>query len=179
MRPIATLVHDDPYLRMTPEARLAAFKERKARLFPVPPVIEATPAPLAIEPKKKIVAVETEEDRFRKWFEKWKAMRHAPAEPETKGPDVKAIQRTCCAAYGITMADILSARRTRDVVKPRQIAMYLAKTMTLKSLPDVGRRFGGRDHTTVLFAVRKIERMVKTDPDFASHIETLKQSISV
>jgi chromosomal replication initiator protein len=63
------------------------------------------------------------------------------------------------------------------VVRPRQVAMYLAKTLTLRSLPEIGRRFGGRDHTTVLHAVRKIENLVTTDTALAEEIELLKRQL--
>jgi chromosomal replication initiator protein len=62
-------------------------------------------------------------------------------------------------------------------VRPRQVAMYLAKTLTLRSLPEIGRRFGGRDHTTVLHAVRKIENLVTTDTALAEEIELLKRQL--
>ena len=58
----------------------------------------------------------------------------------------------------MTRGDILSERRNRSIVLPRQVGMYLAKRLTARSLPEIGRRFGGRDHTTVLHAIRKIER---------------------
>src|SRR5262249_42617089 len=70
-----------------------------------------------------------------------------------------------------------SSRRTANVVRPRQVAMYLAKTLTLRSLPEIGRRFGGRDHTTVLHAVRKIENLVSTDTALAEEIELLKRQL--
>ena len=71
----------------------------------------------------------------------------------------------------------MSNRRTRTIVKPRQVAMYLAKMMTPRSLPEIGRRFGGRDHTTVLHAVRKIEDMVGADQQLAKELELLKRLI--
>lgn len=77
--------------------------------------------------------------------------------------------------YNISKADLLSARRTAMVVKPRQIAMYLSKVLTLRSLPEIGRRFGGRDHTTVLHAVRKIESLSKTDTTLNDELELLKR----
>jgi len=77
--------------------------------------------------------------------------------------------------YNVSRADLLSSRRTANVVRPRQIAMYLAKTLTLRSLPEIGRRFGGRDHTTVLHAVRKIEGLVDTDTALAEEIDLLKR----
>ena len=63
------------------------------------------------------------------------------------------------------------------MVRPRQVAMYLAKTLTLRSLPEIGRRFGGRDHTTVLHAVRKIEGLVGNDMALAEEIEILKRQL--
>jgi chromosomal replication initiator protein len=63
------------------------------------------------------------------------------------------------------------------VVRPRQVAMYLAKTLTLRSLPEIGRRFGGRDHTTVLHAVRKIEGLVAKDVALSEEVESLKRQL--
>jgi chromosomal replication initiator protein len=63
------------------------------------------------------------------------------------------------------------------VVRPRQIAMFLAKVLTSRSLPEIGRRFGGRDHTTVLHSVRKVEQMIKDDIDLAQEIELLKRML--
>ncbi len=77
-----------------------------------------------------------------------------PAEP--KRVRIEDIQRVVARQYNVSRADLLSSRRTANVVRPRQVAMYLAKVLTLRSLPEIGRRFGGRDHTTVLHAVRKI-----------------------
>jgi len=88
---------------------------------------------------------------------------------------IEDIQRTVARQYNVSRADLLSSRRTANVVRPRQIAMYLAKTLTLRSLPEIGRRFGGRDHTTVLHAVRKIEGLVDRDNALAEEIEILKR----
>lgn len=79
--------------------------------------------------------------------------------------------------YNVTRTDILSARRTRTIVRPRQIAMYLAKTMTPRSLPEIGRRFGGRDHTTVLHAVRKIEGERAKDEKLGEELDLLRRMI--
>ncbi|RFC62482.1 chromosomal replication initiator protein DnaA [Fulvimarina endophytica] len=79
--------------------------------------------------------------------------------------------------YNISRTDILSARRTRTIVRPRQIAMYLAKTMTPRSLPEIGRRFGGRDHTTVLHAVRKIEAERGKDEAFSEELDVIRRMI--
>jgi chromosomal replication initiator protein len=88
---------------------------------------------------------------------------------------VEDILRVVSKHYGVSRADLLSSRRTANVVRPRQIAMYLAKTLTLRSLPEIGRRFGGRDHTTVLHAVRKIEGLVQGDKVLADEIDSLKR----
>ncbi len=82
---------------------------------------------------------------------------------EPKRVKIEEIQKLVASHYNVTRADILSSRRTANVVRPRQIAMYLAKVLTPRSLPEIGRRFGGRDHTTVLHAVRKIEALAKAD----------------
>ncbi len=97
----------------------------------------------------------------------------------TEAPRVKIedIQRATALQFGLTKTDLLSHRRTKQIVGPRQIAMYLAKVMTVRSLPDIGRRFGGRDHTTVLHAVRKIEKELETDPALQKTIESLKSAI--
>lgn len=92
---------------------------------------------------------------------------------------IEDIQRVVSKHFNVTKADLLSARRTRTVVRPRQIAMYLAKSLTPRSLPEIGRRFGNRDHTTVLHAVRKIEEMAGADRAFADEIEMLKRLLDV
>lgn len=74
----------------------------------------------------------------------------------------------------VTLVDVLSNRRTIKMVWPRQIAMYLSKTLTRQSLPEIGRRFGGRDHSTVHYAVEKIGRLIETDAALADQIERIK-----
>ena len=98
-----------------------------------------------------------------------------PAEP--KRVRIEDIQRVVARQYNVSRADLLSSRRTANVVRPRQVAMYLAKILTLRSLPEIGRRFGGRDHTTVLHAVRKIEALAGNDSAFAEEIEALKRQL--
>jgi len=93
---------------------------------------------------------------------------------ELKRVRIEEIQRIVARHYNVSRSDLLSARRTANVVRPRQIAMYLAKTLTLRSLPEIGRRFGGRDHTTVLHAVRKIESLIGIDNALAAEVEALK-----
>lgn len=106
------------------------------------------------------------------------AVRDLVRSSEPKRVRVDDILRVVAKHYNVTRADILSQRRTANVVKPRQVAMYLAKTLTLRSLPEIGRRFGGRDHTTVLHAVRKIEGLVGSDRSLADEVEALKRLVN-
>jgi chromosomal replication initiator protein len=104
-----------------------------------------------------------------------RAVRDLVRPQEPKRVKIEDIQRIVARQYNVSRADLLSSRRTANVVRPRQIAMYLAKTLTLRSLPEIGRRFGGRDHTTVLHAVRKIEGLVGNDNMLAEEVELLKR----
>jgi chromosomal replication initiator protein len=98
-----------------------------------------------------------------------------PSEP--KRVRIEDIQRLVARQYNVSRSDLLCARRTANVVRPRQVAMYLAKMLTLRSLPEIGRHFGGRDHTTVLHAVRKIGALTNNDTAFADEIEVLKRQL--
>jgi chromosomal replication initiator protein len=97
---------------------------------------------------------------------------------EPKRVRIEDIQRIVARHYNVSKTELLSNRRTRTIVKPRQIAMYLAKVMTPRSLPEIGRRFGGRDHTTVLHAVRKIEDLSGGDNTLAQELELLRRLIN-
>ena len=90
---------------------------------------------------------------------------------------IDEIIRKVADHYNLRMSDLLSARRARQVARPRQVAMYLSKTLTSKSLPEIGRRFGGRDHTTVIHAVRKIEELKLTDSQVAEDVELLRRML--
>ncbi len=90
---------------------------------------------------------------------------------------VDDIQKAAADHFGLKQADLISERRTRSVARPRQAAMWLAKQLTTRSLPDIGRRFGGRDHTTVLHAVRRIESLRQGDPQLARDLETLTRKL--
>ena len=79
--------------------------------------------------------------------------------------------------YNLRMSDMISARRSRVIARPRQVAMFLAKTLTSKSLPEIGRRFGGRDHTTVIHAVKKIEDLKHKDLQIAEEVEILRRML--
>jgi chromosomal replication initiator protein len=103
------------------------------------------------------------------------AIRDLVRTPEPKRVKIEDIQKLVATHFNVSRADILSSRRTASVVRPRQIAMYLSKVLTPRSLPEIGRRFGGRDHTTVLHAVRKIAALVTTDTTLSEEIELLKR----
>ena len=90
---------------------------------------------------------------------------------------IEDVLRTISGHFNVTKQDILSSRRHKTIVYPRQIGMYLAKVLTTRSLPEIGRKFGGRDHTTVLHAVRKIEKLIKTNPTIRESITTLENSL--
>ncbi|MGF1502416.1 MAG: chromosomal replication initiator protein DnaA [Paracoccaceae bacterium] len=90
---------------------------------------------------------------------------------------IEDIKRRVCEHYHLKMNDLTSARRARAVARPRQVAMYLSKTLTAKSLPEIGRLFGGRDHTTVLHAVKRIEELRATDTQTAEDLELLRRML--
>ena len=90
---------------------------------------------------------------------------------------VDMIQKTVAEHYNLKQADLISERRARAVARPRQVAMWLAKQITTRSLPDIGRRFGGRDHTTVLHAVRRIEGLKVEDASIARDLDVLLRKL--
>lgn len=90
---------------------------------------------------------------------------------------VEEIQRKVAEYFNIKMSDMVSNRRMQNIARPRQVAMYIAKQLTSKSLPEIGRKFGGRDHTTILHAVRKVQELCQEDFDFANDVEILKRSL--
>ncbi|MGZ6175966.1 MAG: chromosomal replication initiator protein DnaA [Candidatus Binataceae bacterium] len=90
---------------------------------------------------------------------------------------MEEIQKRVAEHFKIRVSDMSSARRSRAVARPRQVAMYLSKQLTSRSLPEIGRAFGGRDHTTVMHAVRKIEELVKLDSAFAEDVELLTRML--
>src|SRR3546814_709934 len=90
---------------------------------------------------------------------------------------IEEIQKRVAEHYNIRLSEMYSSRRARAVARPRQVAMYLSKQLTARSLPEIGRKFGGRDHTTVMHAVRKVEELRATDNGFAEDIELLRRML--
>jgi chromosomal replication initiator protein len=90
---------------------------------------------------------------------------------------IEEIQKRVAEHFNIRMSDMHSARRARAVARPRQVAMYLAKQLTSRSLPEIGRKFGGRDHTTVMHAVRKIDELIEGDMTLSEDVELLRRML--
>ena len=88
---------------------------------------------------------------------------------------IDQIQKKVAEHYNIRLTDMHSPRRSRSLARPRQIAMYLAKQHTTNSLPDIGRKFSNRDHTTVIHAVKKIEELIKKDNEIRQSVNEIKK----
>lgn len=93
-------------------------------------------------------------------------------------PAIAEIQRAVAEHFRIPLIEMRSQRRSRIVARPRQIAMYLCKELTLFSLPMIGRHFGGRDHTTVMHAIRKVEMLGEVDRDIGAAVQLLRAQLS-
>jgi chromosomal replication initiator protein len=90
---------------------------------------------------------------------------------------IEDIQKLVVSYYNLPMGDFLSSRRSRHIARPRQVAMYLAKKLTTKSLPEIGRKFTGRDHTTVIHAIKKIEELMAADKKFEYEVQDISNKI--
>jgi chromosomal replication initiator protein len=91
---------------------------------------------------------------------------------------IDEIQRKVAEHFNLRVADMYSERRARAVARPRQVAMFLAKNLTQRSLPEIGKKFGGRDHTTVMHAVKKVEELMASDHGFAEDVELLRRTLA-
>lgn len=159
--------------RETIAAKAAELADRKTRIALAALPVAALEAPLIRTPEAQVVTPDTEIlPSGPNWFVV------LAAEPGPQYPSIRDIQKAVCKHYDVKMVDLLSPRRTADIVKPRQVAMYLAKELTPHSLPQLGRRFGGRDHTTVLHAVRKIPADSRADLALAHDLSVLFQTIT-
>jgi len=90
---------------------------------------------------------------------------------------IDQIQKKVAEHFNVKLSDMHSSRRSRTVARPRQIAMFLSKNLTTRSLPEIGRKFGGRDHTTVIHAIKKVKELVKNDSSLSEDIEILTRSL--
>lgn len=98
--------------------------------------------------------------------------------PGARKTSIEDIQRKTAEFYKLDIRDLHSPRRTRRVARPRQVAMFLARELTMRSLPEIGKRFGGRDHTTVLHACRRVQELCDEDPVFKQEVDFLRQVLA-
>jgi hypothetical protein len=154
------------------EARAVALAQRKENAAFEALCVVAREAPLSQTPSiQSAEAMPADAEPSPNWF--------VVVEPRHGDfPSIRDIQRKVCEHYGVTLIDILSRRRTADIVRPRQIAMYLCKKFTLHSLPQIGHRFGGKDHTTVLHSVQKMDHLCPRDAVLAHDIAILTEAIT-
>jgi hypothetical protein len=177
-----SLIHD-PYAKLTPSQRLAvtAHNMRRARIAeqakpdiaPRTAGFEIPNTPYGVPKIRRWQPVDEPAPVYRVWFSI-----ESEIDPQPRKISIKDIQRVAAQHYGVTVNDIVSARRTKDVLMPRQVATYLAKQITTCSLPQISRCFGGRDHTTALSAIRKITRLLETDLELAERIRLIKLELA-
>jgi len=161
----------DPYANATP-SQLEACRERGERLQKMKP-----PEKLFVPKPQDPVIVSWIERQFElnPIKEPWFTLDEI--EQTTIRPKIDDIQRIVAKFYEISRVELIAERRMAYLVRARQVGMYLCKKLTVRSLPEIGRRFGNRDHTTVLHAVRKIEAMVERDKNVSADVESLRTLI--
>lgn len=160
------------YLESTPSQRAAviAHNIRRSR-FASKAIVQSQHGVVKYyAPRRPVV--------YRMWFEDLIAESdRIMALPSKRTLDVKQIQQVVARHYGHSWEIMFTSSRKAGVIKPRHVAMYLSKIMTPRSLPDIGRRFGGRDHSTIISAVRKIGRQIKGDAAFAAEVNSLARAL--
>ena len=102
---------------------------------------------------------------------------HDVLKAHDKRVTIDEIQKRVAEHYHMRLGDMTSARRARAVARPRQVAMYLAKQLTSRSLPEIGKKFGNRDHTTVMHAVSRVTELMDTDSQFAEDVDLLRKML--
>jgi chromosomal replication initiator protein len=158
MTPLSVALAQAKFSRWTPSKKIE------------PPKPE--PAPIV-----KIAIRDEREEKIKKLEAALVAAKREAGLLPAANPSIRIIIVMTAAYFGVTVNDIKSARRTSSVVWPRQVAMYLAKKLTLNSLPKIGAYIGGRDHTTVLHGVRKIEAKLQEDADLQETVSALEKKI--
>jgi hypothetical protein len=154
-------------------AKAAELADRKTQIKLAAVPVAALEAPLISTPEVTVTSPDAEiSPSGQNWFVV------LASEPGPQHPSIRDIQKAVSKHYEVSLADILSSRRTAKIVKPRQVAMYICKELTPHSLPQLGRRFGGRDHTTVLHAVRKIPAVARVDAELAHDLAILFEAIT-
>lgn len=140
----------------------------RAAALVVPPAPVLCPAP---EPPAPATSVSPSKYQFKEcWFQILDVS-------GCKTLSMLQIKHAVCDHFGVKHSDMVSARRTKEIIPPRQVAMYLCKELTASTLPAIGRAFGGRDHTTALHGFRKIERMILADPDLAETVAKIRADL--
>ena len=171
------------------ELRLGILQQRYARFRAIQPEFAVQDGVLEFLAQRMPQSVRVLEGALTRVFHYWELIR-ADIRVEQLGDvlsdlfraserklTIDEIMRRTCEHYNLRMSDMTSARRSRSVARPRQMAMYLAKKLTPRSYPEIGRKFGGKDHTTVLYAVRKIESLMQTDSQLAEDAELLQRKL--
>ncbi len=171
------------------ELRLAILKRKLADLRATGRMVEVSDNvleyiahkidsnPRELEGALKCVANNSEIERSETSLEKVQELVRHLIKSQDRRITIEDIQKKVALFYHVSMRDLLSHRRDRIIVRPRQVAMFLCKEMTTRSLPEIGRRFGGRDHTTVLYGVRRIADMKKDNVALSDEIDLLKRMI--
>ena len=153
--------------------RIAIAAERNKRDALVEKLRETMPEPK--EPFRDVWAERQIEKHKGYWFS---IVSSKLVVEKPSAPSIKDIQRATCKVFDVTMTDLLSSRQSKDIARPRQVSMYLARKLTALSLPAIARATGDRDHTTAIFAVRRIEQLCKTDRELASKVDLLRERLS-
>lgn len=154
------------------QARKARLQRIAARAVP-----QAEPAggppPVVSAPQRR-----SERNYERAWAYEMLGVREPSDHPPPK-LQVQDIQRAAARHFNVRRNEMLSQRRAAAIARPRHVAMFLAKELTTKSYPEIGRCFGGRDHSTVLHAVRRIEMLLPHDAELAASIDRIRQMLDV
>ncbi len=162
--------------------RLARFSAAAARVTPAPAVAKPAAAPRGA-PVARTASVGAEPSRSAlKSAESKACWFRIIGESETGAlpamPSAREIQKAVCTFYDVELRDLLSPRRSVEIARPRQVAVYLCKQLTMLSMPKIGKLFGDRDHTTILAANRRIAALLKTDKDLRLDVEALTEQLS-
>lgn len=155
-------------------AKAAELADRKTRDALAAIQVAAVEAPLCREPDVFVVGPDAEVNHY---GPNWFVVLDSDPRPGDY-PSIREIQKAVCKHYEVLMTDLLSSRRTAKIVRPRQVAFYLCKVLTPHSLPQLGRRFGGRDHTTALHAIRMVPIRARADAELAHDLAILFQTIT-
>jgi chromosomal replication initiation ATPase DnaA len=162
---------------LTPSQRAAQRNRREAEARIAKAAAQAVIADTTAA-TASVIAAQSDSSAF--FATAWNMLGSAAAPPDQRSSPhwtVQAILQTVCDHYQVPPADVVSASRTQELVVPRQVAMYLARTLTKRSLPEIGRRFGQRRHTTVLHAVRKMTSRLPRDAQLARDVAAITHKL--